>query len=185
MPRLVLLAVALAAIGCGSKTGLETPDAGPDGGADAMVPCIEIPLDASVPFIEVPLATTTELRRADVVFLIDVTASMGDEINQIRDRLSRSLSPAIDNAIPDAQIGVSIFGDFPRDPFGSAGDTPYRLMLPVTDELSRVQAAMGAVRLGNGQDEPESQVEGLFQTATGRGLAGFVMPSFGCPGGGF
>ncbi|MCA9300719.1 MAG: hypothetical protein KDA28_16735, partial [Phycisphaerales bacterium] len=36
----------------------------------------------------------------------------------------------------------------------------------------------------NGLDDPESQVEALYQLATGAGLGGFVPPSFGCPMGG-
>lgn len=188
MGRVLGLAIAAAfAIGCGSKTGLELPDGGPDAGVDAAIPCIEIPLDSDVPTIEVPLATLTELRRADVLFLIDTTASMGDEHDRIAEHLRDRLAPAISGAIPDSQIGVATFADFPEDPFGSrdAGDKPFVLLLPVTSDLSRVQAAVNAVELNNGQDEPESQVEGLFQSATGEGLAGFVDPSRGCPAGGF
>ena len=184
------IAMSLLAIGCGSKTGLELPDGGPDAGVDAAIPCIEIPLDSSVPTIEIPLATVTELRRADVVFLIDTTASMGDEHDAIAEHLRERLAPAIARAIPDSQIGVATFADFPRDPFGSgdAGDRPFVLLLPVTDDISRIQAAVNAVDLNNGQDEPESQVEGLYQTATGEGYPGSfgtVEPSRGCPSGGF
>src|SRR5690606_16624524 len=54
-----------------------------------------------------------------------------------------------------------------------------------TTELNRVQAAVDSLELGNGLDRPESQVEALYQVATGEGIGSYVPPSFGCPTGGF
>jgi hypothetical protein len=176
------------ASGCGSKTGLDLPDAqvdaGLDAGMDATIPCIILTPDGGP--IDLPLETEAELAKADVVFLIDTTASMQDEIDAVRDSLRDRLAPAIDAAIPDAEIGVATFSDFPIDPFGDAGqgDLPFRLHLQVTDDLSRVQAAINGIELGNGRDEPESHIEALFQTATGAGIEPFVSPSLGCPSGG-
>lgn len=188
------LLLAALVVGCGAKTGLDVPDGGPDLGIDAAIPCIDIPLDPDMgPPIELPLSTEARLERADVLFLIDVTASMGAEIDQIRDRLRDRLAPAIYAQIPDTQFAVSTLADFAIDPFGAVGDVPFTLFLPMTADLSRVQAAMGEVTLGNGQDVPESQVEALFQAATGAGLMGFargrpitwVPASLGCPRGGY
>lgn len=180
------ISVALAA-GCGSKTGLDVPDgevdAGPEAGLDAGVPCVEIVPDGGP--IELPLETQAEVGRADVLFLIDVTASMQDEIDGIRDQLRDRLAPAIEAEIRDTQLAVGTFGDFPIDPYGDADDTPFELLLPMTDDLTRVQAAVNAIELGNGRDEAESQVEALYQVATGAGLGSYVPPSFGCPSGGF
>src|SRR5690606_40605076 len=54
--------VALLAVGCGAKTGLDVPDASLDAGVDAetdsAVPCIETPLDGGP--IEVPLDIRSE-----------------------------------------------------------------------------------------------------------------------------
>lgn len=184
----VLLALPLLAAlsaGCGAKTGLNTPDASMDAGVpeiDAAIPCIEVPPDGGL--IEVPLETEARLGRADVMFVIDVTASMQDEIDQIRDKLRDRLAPAIEDEIPDAQFGVATFADFPIMPYGDPDDDPFTLMLPMSEDLSRVQAAVNAIELGNGRDEPESQVEALYQIATGEGLVPWVEPSFGCPMGG-
>jgi hypothetical protein len=180
---------------CGAKTGLEVPDGGPDLGIDAPLPCIDIPLDPDGgPPIELPLSTEARLERADVLFLVDVTASMGAEIDQIRERLRDRLAPAIFAQIPDTQFGVATFADFAIGEFGATGDVPFALFLPMSADLGRVQAAMGEVELLNGADVPESQVEALFQAATGAGLFGvdargvaitWVPPSLGCPRGGF
>lgn len=187
--------VAVILAGCGAKTGLDVPDGGPDLGIDAPLPCIEIPpeLDAGPP-IELTLSTEAHLERADVLFLIDVTASMGAEIERIRSRLRDRLAPAIYGQIPDTQFAVATLADFATLGFGAEGDVPFTLFLPMTADLTRVQAAMGEVTLGNGQDAPEAQVEALFQAATGEGRTGvdprgrpvtWVPPSLGCPRGGF
>lgn len=179
--------VALLAVGCGAKTGLDVPDASLDAGVDAetdsAVPCIETPLDGGP--IEVPLDIEAELARADVLFLVDTTASMGEEIEQIRMGLRETIAPGIAETIPDSALGVARFEDFPEGMCGESNDTPFELLTPITSDLNRVQAAVDALRLGNGLDRPESQVEALYQVATGEGIGVYVPPSFGCPGGGF
>jgi hypothetical protein len=172
--------------GCGAKTGLDVPDASRqrtlDAGRDAGVPCFEVPFDGGV--LDVPLELEAQLGRADVLFLVDTTASMGDEITQIRAGLRDRIAPGIADAIPDSELGVASFEDFPAEDCGDTSDAPFRLLTPITDDLNRVQAAVDALRLGNGLDRPESQVEALYQTATGEGLGRYIPPSFGCPGGG-
>jgi hypothetical protein len=177
----------LCSVGCGAKTGLEVPDsqvdAGVDAGPDATIPCIEIPIDGGV--VDLPLQTQVELGRADVVFAIDTTASMGQEIDEIRANLRNQIVPGIRTTIRDSQIGVTTFADFPEGSCGAAGDLPFRLVLPVTEDVGRVQSAVDSISLDNGSDEPESQVEALYQIATGEGVGTWVPASFGCPTGGF
>ncbi len=187
--RFVLLLLCAHLCACGAKTGLEIPDAqveaGVDATLDAGLPCVEIPFDGGP--VDLDLQTEAQLARADIVFLIDTTASMRDEINRIRERLRDRLAPAIEAEIPDTQIGVATFEDFPVEPYGSDGprpDSPFRMLLPVTDDLSQVQAAVNGIDLGNGVDDPESQVEALYQIATAEGLGSYVPASFGCPMGG-
>jgi hypothetical protein len=179
--------------GCGAKTGLEVPDAaidsgrirdaGVDVGPDASLPCIELLPDAGP--VELPLDTQIEVGRADVVFLVDTTASMDQEIEQIKANLRDRLAPGIRETIPDARLGVATFADFPVGPCGDPGDVPFTLNLPVTEDVARVQAAVSAIETAQGRDTPESQVEALYQIATGEGRGSFVPPSFGCPRGGF
>jgi len=203
----LFLAGVVALAGCGAKTGLSLPDGdvpnntdgGPilDGSLDAGVPdpdagppppdlCIEVPEDGEP--VAAELLVEAIVGRADVVFLIDTTASMGQEIDQIRSSLRDRLAPAIQEAIPDSQIGVATFADFPVAPYGANGrivDLPFVLRLPTTGDVAPVQAALNAIELGDGQDSPESQVEGLYQLFTGDGIGEWVPRSIGCPRGGF
>ncbi|MFO0714734.1 MAG: vWA domain-containing protein [Sandaracinus sp.] len=186
--------IASCLVGCGAKTGLEVPDAAIDAALDARSVDAGVPLDSAIPCIELlpdagpvelPLDTQVEVGRADVVFLVDVTASMDQEIEQIKTNLRDRLAPGIRDTIPDARLGVATFADFPVPPCGDPGDLPFVLNLPVTDDVARVQAAVSAIETAMGRDQAEAQVEGLYQLATGEGRGSFVPPSFGCPSGGF
>ncbi len=176
-------------VGCGAKTGLDVPDAAidagrlRDAGADASVPCVELDPDGGP--VELPLDTEVEVGRADVVFVIDTTASMDQEIEEIKGNLRDQIAPGIRGTIRDARIGVATFADYPVAPCGEAGDSPFVLNIPVTDDIARVQSALSAIENSRGRDPPESQVEALYQIATGEGRGAFVPASFGCPSGGF
>ncbi|MEM1414535.1 MAG: hypothetical protein AAGH15_06530 [Myxococcota bacterium] len=205
---IVLAMVAPFAIACGAKTGLAVPDSGSndvgDMGLDAGdlgdmadlgdmsdmdpdmdldVPCIDVPFDGGP--VEISLEVEAVVGRADIVFLIDVTASMSDEIDRIRATLRDRIAPAIREAVVDSHLGVATFADFPIAPYGDFDrDLPFELLLAVDEDVTRVQAAVDGISLGDGQDSPESQVEALFQLATGRGILPWVEPSGGCPNGG-
>ncbi|MAQ19502.1 MAG: hypothetical protein CMN30_32465 [Sandaracinus sp.] len=200
IPVTLALATAVGALtsGCGAKTGPYVPDQGTnsefdagvdlgpqDMGPDMAIPCIEVPFDGGP--VDLQLDVEAQVGRADVVFLIDRTASMMDEIGEIRETLRTRLAPAIRTAIPDSEIGVATFADFPVDPYGSRGDgdTPFSLRQRVTNDVAQVQTALATIDLGNGADIQESQVEALYQVVTGEGLDGFIDRSSGCPRGGF
>jgi len=182
---------ALLAFGCGAKTGLDLPDGSVDASnpgdamVDSMIPCVEVPIDGGP--IDLPLETEAEVGRADVLFLIDVTASMQEEIDRISSQIRDRIAPALERNLRDTRIAVATFADFPVDPYGNAdaGDNPFELIIPMTDDLALTQAALSLIHLGNGRDEPESHVEALYQVATGAGLGGSIPASFGCPMGGF
>ncbi len=178
------LSVALLA-GCGAKTGLSEPDAAldafvPDAGAPGT--CIEVPPDAGV--VRADIVVPVSLAVVDVFFLIDATASMVDEIDNVRSGLRSAVVPGVRAAIPDAAFGVALVGEFPVEPYGPSRVRPFDLRAPITDDIVSVEGALGEVPSWGNFDDPEAQVEGLYQVATGAGLGDFISPSFGCPSGG-
>jgi hypothetical protein len=185
-PRRFLLLVLVGLAACGARTDLYAPpppDATVDAEVPRIIPCIEVPIDGTP--VRAELELRAEVGKADIVFLIDVTLSMSQEIDQIRKRLRDRIAPGINEAIPGARLGVATFADFPVSTYGDSElDYPFRLHLRTSSELEQVQAAMDSIQLGNGKDEPESQVEALYQLATGEGIGRFVAPSLGCPAGG-
>ncbi len=118
----------------------------------------------------------TDISVADVYFLIDTTGSMGGPIANVRSSLS-SIAAMIGTRIPDVQMGVGHFEDFPNvvdlfsfSGYGMAGtDQAYEHLQDITNDLARVQSALDSLTTANGMDGPESHVEALYQTATGEG----------------
>ena len=183
----------IALLGCGAKTGLTAPDfdAGVDAGFDAGPPprpCIEVPIGAGEVTAELDIPAS--LAVIDLMFLIDSTGSMRDEIDAVRDRLRERVVPGVRAAIPDAAFGVALFGEFPVSPHGGSGVQPYELRSPITTEVTRVEAALDETPTWGNRDDPEAAIEGLYQVATGGGYGttmtpGFIPASAGCPRGGF
>ncbi|MDQ3032121.1 MAG: hypothetical protein M3Y87_06875 [Myxococcota bacterium] len=178
--------------GCGAKTGLDVPDAQidaqvePDAGPPPPPPplCIEVPLD--MPEVRVELEIPATLRVVDIMFLIDSTASMQDEIDAVRARLRDSVVPAVRALIPDAAFGVALFGEFPVPPHARRGDDvgPFLLRSPITTDIVRVETALDETPVWGNLDDAEAAIEGVFQVVTGEGFPPFIVPGVGCPSGG-
>ncbi len=117
-----------------------------------------------------------EVQRADILFLIDTTGSMGGEIRNLQTSLAGTVAD-IDAEIPDTAFGVARFDDFPTGSYGSArcgdeADYPFELEQRVTTDMDDVEAGVAALNdpLHCGADGPESQIEALYQAATGDGF---------------
>ncbi len=179
---------------CGARTGLPVPESERDAGIDAPedaaidVPedrpdadlCIELPPEEPPEFVDV--AFEARISTADVLFLIDTTGSMGDEIRVIQERIRDVIAPALQESIRDVQLSVAEFADFPVSPYGEGLDIAYVQSQRSTNDLEAVQRAMDRVELRSGGDFSESQTEALFQAAAGVGRGRFVPPRV-CPSG--
>ncbi|NMC72378.1 MAG: hypothetical protein GYA57_20280, partial [Myxococcales bacterium] len=116
---------------------------------------------------------------------VDTTGSFSGEINNIQSALTTTIVPGIRAEIPDSAFGVSRFEDFPVYPFGNVDcsggrdDAPFQLHQQVTTDVARVQAGVNALDapMGCGGDEAESDLEALYQIATGAGVAWSVRDS--------
>ncbi len=117
----------------------------------------------------------TNLQVADVYFLIDTTGSMQSSIDNVSSSLTM-LSTQISSAIPNVQLGVGQYRDFPNasglfdiHAYGDSGDMIYRNEQIITPDLSQVQSALGRLSAAGGSDTPEGTTEALYLTATGMG----------------
>lgn len=119
----------------------------------------------------------TSLFTADVFFLVDTTGSMSTEIGAIRETLSSIIIPAIEKRNPDAWFGVGWFSDFSVDPYGSGPDRAFQLVQEMTPDHEAAQIAVNAIPENMQGDRPESQVEALYQAATGEGLGSWISPN--------
>jgi VCBS repeat-containing protein len=100
----------------------------------------------------------------DVQFLQDLSGSFGDDIANVR-----VLVPQIVSALRAVQansvFGVSSFVDKPVNPFGAAGEWVYRQELGLTASETLLSTTYNSLAIRFGNDEPESQLEGLMQLA--------------------
>lgn len=121
--------------------------------------------------------------RSDILLLVDNSSSMAHEIDGIRAQLVDVLVPRIAERVNDAQLGVAVFSDFGEREVGERSH-PYQLLQPITDDVDRVLEAAQRIELEYGGDSPETQLEALYQVATGEGLGIYVDPGPNCPQGG-
>lgn len=186
---------------CGARTGLRVPDGGTaDAGItvrrDGSARDSETPHDASSPdagpthCIDVPsaggpvradLALPVTLRDVDVLFVVDGTGSIQDQVETIGARLRTVVLPGIQAALPNAWLGLAYSGEFPYRPYGPPSIHPYGLALPITSDVLALEGPLGRSPNWGNDDVPESQVEAMYQSITGEGLGSLVAPAFGCP----
>ncbi len=117
--------------------------------------------------VEIPAAGVLAL---DVIFLIDQSGSYSDDIDNLQLKAGDIIDGLNGRGI-DVQFGVAGFADFPISPYGDVSDTAYRLYQDLTANTDVVVAAIDRLDmpLMDGSDPPESQLEALYQVATGRG----------------
>lgn len=128
----------------------------------------------------------TTIQSIDSFFAVDTTSSMVGAINNLRSSLKDGIIPGVKQAAAkDAWFGVGAIDDFPVGPNGVPtgmctgdvrflDDQPFILVNPMTSDVTVAQAATdkllrGSGTRGCGGDIPESQLEALYQIATGEG----------------
>jgi hypothetical protein len=115
--------------------------------------------------------------KLDLVLVVDNSGSYFDDLPVIQ-ALAPGLFDDVTAAVADAQFGLATFVDFPFFPWGSAasGDYAYQLDQDLTSDKTTWLTAVNNMVIRDGVDEPESQLEALYQIATG---AGRTIPGSG------
>ncbi|MGD8499622.1 MAG: right-handed parallel beta-helix repeat-containing protein, partial [Phycisphaerales bacterium] len=112
-------------------------------------------------------------RALDVVFCIDTTGSMWDDIDAVK-AASLEIIDRIAAANSDFRIAVVDYRDFPEDPYGSPGvDYPFNDVLGFETDVAAIQAGIDALALGAGADWRESVYSGLMHVIDGNSLGGW------------
>lgn len=109
---------------------------------------------------------TTPARRIDLVFVIDTTGSMFDDIAAVKSSATQIINDVharfrVDGAV-DARIAVMDYRDFPTPPYGGSGDYPFHDVQRFTSNPATAVSGIQALRLGFGGDLPESVFSGLM-----------------------
>lgn len=163
------------------RNPLETP--GTAGKYYFVLPYLEPPepLENIVPL-------KTNLNQGDVAFLVDTTATMGGEIQNLKTGMA-AIIQALYATIPDLAVGIAGFDDFPSGNYGTPGvDLPFYVAGPtgyVSTLLNDNLGAIQALNVHDGGDFPESHVAAMHRALTDSFLlwdTGSIPPA-GAPGG--
>jgi Mg-chelatase subunit ChlD len=93
----------------------------------------------------------------DLVFALDTTASMRDDIAAIRDGLLPMLIEESRN-FRSLRVGMVLYKDY--------GETYVTKTVPFTSDLNRFQRSLLDITIGGGRDIPEAVYEALYEAAT-------------------
>ncbi len=125
------------------------------------------------PYMMPPMPThdtldfATDIRVADVYFLVDTTGSMGSSITNVRTSLSTPTTGIIDQVramIPDVYFGVGDFRDY-------ADAWLYRNLTDMTADAATAQAGVNMLDAGGGGDYAEGDVPALAAVASGMAVS--------------
>src|SRR5688500_16389877 len=109
--------------------------------------------------VTVPVRRPEGPAKLDVLFLIDTTGSMGDEIDRLKDSV-RSVAERI-SALPgdtDLRLGMTVYRD--------RGDLFVTRTFDFTSSVDVFKVALAEVRAGGGGDTPEDLNAGLHEAVT-------------------
>jgi Mg-chelatase subunit ChlD len=101
------------------------------------------------------------LNLLDLVFVIDTTNSMYDDIDAVKARALEILD-LIDYGSVDWRVGLVTYRDYPYSPYGDRGDYTSRIDLNFTSNRSDIVAEINRINVGGGGDFPESVYSGLM-----------------------
>lgn len=121
------------------------------------------------------LTFSTNIKQADVAFVMDTTASMGAAIDNVKSALQSTLLGQLQAAIPNVGLAVVDYRDF--------GDSwVAKVRQTVTTTLSLAQTALGAMGPGGGGDIPEAAIAAMQYTLTGQANSPIAAHANTAPG---
>jgi hypothetical protein len=121
------------------------------------------------------LKFSTNIKQADVAFLMDTTGSMSGSINALKSALQGSLMSQLQAAIPNVGLAVVDYKDF-GDPW------VVKVNQVVTTNLGLAQAGVGAMSAAGGGDTPEAAIAAMQFALTGQANSPIAAHSNPVPG---
>jgi len=118
-----------------------------------------------------PNAFGAKIEALDLVFCIDTTGSMADDINAVK-TAANQITGAIVTKIPVSyRLAVVDYKDFNQTPYGDGADYPYRAVLGFTTDTNLVVTAINSLTASGGGDGPESVYTALMHCIDHNSLA--------------
>ena len=115
----------------------------------------------------------TTTAAVDVLLLVDLSGSYSPELSALQGSIEGILA-SIRATHPDTNFGVAVHSDFPQAPYGASTDVAYELRQGLTSSTAAVVFTFAGLSTLGGGDTPGSQLEAVYQSATGPGLSPFA-----------
>jgi hypothetical protein len=124
--------------------------------------------DAKYAIVEIPENTSgTSGKEVDIDFLVDRTGSYWDDISTFQAK-AKEIVQTLLSSMPEGtilKVGITSFKDFPYpEGGGDSGDYPFKMELDFTNDTSQFISVIDTLTAEGGGDEPESQLEALYQS---------------------
>ena len=121
------------------------------------------------------LKFSTNIKQADVAFVMDTTGSMGSAINQLKAALQGTLMTQLQAAIPNVGLAVVDYRDF--------GDSwTVKVNQAVTTNLTLAKNGVAPMAAEQGGDTPEAAIAAMQFTLTGQANNGIAAHPNTVPG---
>jgi hypothetical protein len=126
-----------------------------------------------VPFGEDPnpksdvLKFSTNIKQADVAFVMDTTGSMSSAIDNLKNALQGTLMAQLQAAIPNVGLAVVDYKDF-----GSGDPWGVKVRQGVTTNLALAKTAVGGMTASGGGDTPEAAAAAMQYSLLGQAMSG-------------
>jgi len=116
------------------------------------------------------ITAETPIPKVDVLLLLDVTGSMSDELEAVKENAAYILD-TIGAKVEDVAFGVASFVDYPHHydyagyagQYGILGDYPWSLDQDITTDKGAIERALDSLSLKDGADTPEDYSRALFE----------------------
>ena len=115
-------------------------------------------------------AQTGPPAKADILFVVDTTGSMGGAISAVQTDIADVMTRIDGGAIGDVAYGLAEVKDYPQAPFGGPADKPFNVLQGVTADRGAVQTATGKLVASGGGDGPESYEAAVAKADAGAGV---------------
>jgi len=110
--------------------------------------------------------------RLDLIFCIDSTGSMWDDIGAAK-AAAAAIVDEVANRTDDYRIAVVDYRDFPVDPYGDPGDYTYRDVLGFSKDKGAIIGAINSLYADGGADWDESVYSALMHCINASSLGGW------------
>lgn len=105
-------------------------------------------------------AVAADDKELDLVFVVDTTGSMSDDIYEVKTHMKEYVDALVDGG-SDYRVAIVEYRDFPERT-GDSSDYAYRVTLNFNGDYETINSAINSVDLGNGGDWEETLYSALI-----------------------